>query len=745
MIIKELNVIEFGGLCNRHFELTSGINIFEGDNEAGKSTLWLFIKFMLYGMPKKGHPERDRAINRMSHRALGTMTVSFGGEDYRIERSFSENSRGKVTTLRLSDGEKMFVDTEPGEAMLGVPRDVFENSVAIGQGSCAGLGGDKGVSAIRNILSSADESVDVDKIQKKLGSIRVFYRHVNGKGGKLFELSQKKNALEDRLSIAVSSRLKINETEEKLLRNEKNIEAAERELEAARCLVDNLGRREIIQRFDVLYENEDTLRALIDGREALLDREKRDGYIPLAVDGAALRAASDGYENAEQKMAEAELIFQRVKAGGLSDGELSLAEIGERIEIEGGIEKLLTALKKSKIGKGVGSFLVAVGLAAVAATVWNSLLFIGLSVGVVLSALGMILAVASAKAARVGTLGNIPKGQDAEAYLERCNRAYETVQRQRQNESDAEADLRECRRLVDYFAKELSRAMSRVGARSAVTVENARAESCRIERFLSEYNEVSAKIENLKATLSRDRELLAAYNEEELRLSMTGVEIPDMSVKVAEERQRYYKESLAKLRDRGSDLKTELINLKARGEDPEALGDELEAVKLEYEAAERVYEALLVAIDGVDAAAESLRGNLTPTIGRNATELISGLTDGRYGEVSVGKDLDIILFDDAHLSTSSAMMSGGMRDAAYLALRLSLMRNLFDGEMPPVMMDETLCQLDNTRTERALKMISRISSEGTQVLLFTCHTREGEICERLLIPANIVYMNEKKA
>ena len=89
MIIKELNVIEFGGLTERRFDLSSGINIFEGDNEAGKSTLWLFIKFMLYGMPKKGHPERERSINRLSHRAAGTMTVAVGGETYRIERSFS--------------------------------------------------------------------------------------------------------------------------------------------------------------------------------------------------------------------------------------------------------------------------------------------------------------------------------------------------------------------------------------------------------------------------------------------------------------------------------------------------------------------------------------------------------------------------------------------------------------------------------------------------------------------------------
>ena len=277
MIINELNIIEFGGLVGRRFDLSSGMNIIEGDNEAGKSTLWLFIKFMLYGMPKKGHPERDRALNRMSHRAIGTMTLTASGQKYLIERSFSENSRGKVSTLRLSDGEKVFEGQEPGEALLGVPRDIFENSVAIGQGSCSGLGGDKGAAAIRNILSSADENVDVEKIQKKLGAIRVHYRHVNGKGGKLFELAQKKNALEERLSSAVSSRLKISELEEKLRKNEKNIEAAEKSLEEARALVDNLGRREILKRFDALYENEKAMRELIELREALIDREKRDG------------------------------------------------------------------------------------------------------------------------------------------------------------------------------------------------------------------------------------------------------------------------------------------------------------------------------------------------------------------------------------------------------------------------------------------------------------------------------------
>ena len=740
MIIKELNVIEFGGLVGRRVDLSSGLNIIEGDNESGKSTLWLFIKFMLYGMPKKGHPERERAINRMSHRAVGTMTVRMGDEDYRIERSFSENSRGRVSVLRLSDGERVFEGKEPGEAMLGVPRDIFENSVAIGQGSCSGLGGEKGAAAIRNILSSADENVDVEKIQKKLGAIRVLYRHVNGKGGRLYELSMKKNALEERLSAAVANRLKITELEDRLQKNEKNIEKSEKSLETARSLVDNLGRREILLRFDALYENENTLRGLIDARESLLDRERRDGYIPLAVDGAALSAAADGYENAQMKLTETERCYETLIQDPPTQREREQSELGERIEAEGGVEKLLCLARKAKTKKTVGIALLSVGAAAVLMTVWNPLIVVGVPAGAILAIIGVVFTLS--KTSRGGVLGELPRDARNEEYLGSCVTAYERALKYKKALSETEAAKREAQGLADYFQKELSRAMDKVRATSPATLENARAEVKRVEAFVREYNGVVAKIDNLKATVTRERELLSPYDETAMRESLKGVEIPDISVKTAEENQRFYKQSLTVLREKDGALKTELINLKAKNEDPAILGDELEALRQEYDAAERIYEAVLTAIEGVDAAAAALRGSMTPTIGRNATELVLGLTDRKYKEVSVGRELDITLIDESELSTTSVMMSGGMRDGAYLALRIALMRSLFEGEMPPVMMDETLCQLDRTRTERALRMLDRVSRDGSQILLFTCHERERQISEELKIDANIVLMNE---
>ena len=94
MQIKKINIDEYGSLTKREFILSEGLNIFEGHNESGKSTILSFIRFMLYGMPRKSSgsvTERDRGISWGNGVAGGSMVVSVpdkNGEirEYRIER-----------------------------------------------------------------------------------------------------------------------------------------------------------------------------------------------------------------------------------------------------------------------------------------------------------------------------------------------------------------------------------------------------------------------------------------------------------------------------------------------------------------------------------------------------------------------------------------------------------------------------------------------------------------------------------
>ena len=106
----------------------------------------------------------------------------------------------------------------------------------------------------------------------------------------------------------------------------------------------------------------------------------------------------------------------------------------------------------------------------------------------------------------------------------------------------------------------------------------------------------------------------------------------------------------------------------------------------------------------------------------------------------MGRDLNLSLADSVGLTTTQEMMSGGTRGASYLALRISLMMQIFENELPPLMMDEVLCQLDATRVKRILGLIGEMCEKDMQCLLFTCHQREAEDCNELGIKAKIHQM-----
>ncbi|MBQ5634178.1 MAG: AAA family ATPase, partial [Clostridia bacterium] len=93
MKILSINITEFGGISDFKLELGDGLNIIEGGNESGKSTVLLFIMYMLYGLPKSsrkntpGAYDKARSLSWANSRAEGSMDIEQGGVRYRIERA----------------------------------------------------------------------------------------------------------------------------------------------------------------------------------------------------------------------------------------------------------------------------------------------------------------------------------------------------------------------------------------------------------------------------------------------------------------------------------------------------------------------------------------------------------------------------------------------------------------------------------------------------------------------------------
>ena len=113
VVIEKLNLIKFGKFRDFEINTKSGLNVIYGVNEAGKSTINLFIKAMLYGMPtrkKSGEAlkERERAIPWGEKRAEGILTVNNNGVLIEVRRQFGKTAVGDKTEICYAlSGEKI--------------------------------------------------------------------------------------------------------------------------------------------------------------------------------------------------------------------------------------------------------------------------------------------------------------------------------------------------------------------------------------------------------------------------------------------------------------------------------------------------------------------------------------------------------------------------------------------------------------------------------------------------------------
>lgn len=139
MEIIELKIKNFGKFNDKTISLQNGINVIYGENEAGKSTLYSFLKGMLFGMERS----RGRAAKNDAYSVYepwdnpswyaGSLRIRSGGKTFRLERSFGRNDKTESLVCE-DDGEELSIDHGDLTMLLdGVTESGFENTMAVGQ------------------------------------------------------------------------------------------------------------------------------------------------------------------------------------------------------------------------------------------------------------------------------------------------------------------------------------------------------------------------------------------------------------------------------------------------------------------------------------------------------------------------------------------------------------------------------------------------------------------------------------
>ena len=192
-----------------------------------------------------------------------------------------------------------------------------------------------------------------------------------------------------------------------------------------------------------------------------------------------------------------------------------------------------------------------------------------------------------------------------------------------------------------------------------------------------------------------------------------------------------------------NELKIEIQMLDSKKEDIDEKLDKL--AKIENELFEQIdvkndLESLDIsynlAKECLEKAYDEIKHNISPKFEQKLCEIISYITNEKYKKVSVDDEEGIHVELENGSIVSVDKLSSGTIDEMYLALRLSILDEISNENMP-IMLDETFAYFDDNRLKNILYYLQDKNYEN-QIILFTCTNREEDILNELKIEYNLV-------
>ena len=171
-------------------------------------------------------------------------------------------------------------------------------------------------------------------------------------------------------------------------------------------------------------------------------------------------------------------------------------------------------------------------------------------------------------------------------------------------------------------------------------------------------------------------------------------------------------------------LSARISEIKGRIEtlgDPLVLGSELKNMESLHNMMQTEFDAIALALETLRAADADIQSRFSPELGRLAAQYMSVVTDGRYESVLINRDFTAKtkLMGDT-VPREMEYLSAGTLDLMYLAVRLAVCTlALPEDAACPLILDDTLVNLDAERTAQAMKLLGEIAKQR-QVILFTC-------------------------
>lgn len=145
------------------------------------------------------------------------------------------------------------------------------------------------------------------------------------------------------------------------------------------------------------------------------------------------------------------------------------------------------------------------------------------------------------------------------------------------------------------------------------------------------------------------------------------------------------------------------------------------------ESPDQEVQALRMAVRELRTASEELSRIWSRRLNSRVSQILSDITGGRYTSVYLDGQLNIRIHTSEKI-LDITQVSRGTIEQIYFALRMAAGELLSQGEPVPVILDEAFAMYDDNRLRQTLRWLKE---SRKQVLLFTCHRREGELLQQI--------------
>ncbi len=782
MIINKIKIDGFGAFSDRSIEFKRGFNLVYGENEGGKSTLMAFIKMMFYS--KCGNEKSSDLLKNTRRRYIpwsgaamsGEIGFECDGHPFSVRKNFKKTPSGDTTDVRDAEsGEKIVLSSadEVGSHFLGMNVSEFERSAFIDcTGGISSDTPDYGLATrIANLSGSGDETVSQKTVCARIAAAREELISKNGKKGliitareELSRLVSDLHAMEGQLDEYEQLSAEISKLEQtaaelesriKALNAASGIEKAQNELNA----------------YKIMLEKQKQLQSV----EDKLNKYSHDtGELEqLIVRCRKLKADISDAVSAENEnrgiSAAADADYRRLSdiqaALGNSENELELINTYVIPAKQRCDRERLAAQKK--FGQRSAAFLVFSVLSAIAFIALGIAVNPLLLCGLLLSAAGTGMYISSRSRAN----SDAARSQEltsAEAELESAIQklgaelrglspdAASDILKRRICEYRAQLDeLKEkygcgdtdalTQKLNSYISSDISAETERLKSEFTAAISNV-SDLTSFSDALSLYSEISGLLDTL-AVLKRDMQTV-----------IQAAGIKQLEGEQLEERLHTLTEFIRKNTAEGTpvshsgDPEAELRTVRGQlreyygrlhmpDGDIGVLRKQIPDAKAHLEELETRYEILTAAAETMDEAARDTNSGTGAFLNRRTGEYLAAMTDGKYRDVAVSKNLDIeTRGTDSSEFHQWKYMSAGTIDRIYLALRLASADVIASGhESIPIFLDDILSQYDAENCRRTLEFLNAYLQRGDtteQIIFFTCHRHIADAAKELIPDLN---------